>query len=480
MSTTAKQKQVPSFRDTCGYVEIKTPPGTGYDPLTANEGVGPLFWELLRRHPGFRFRCRQLESILNGEQLEFISTKKISSAAGRPHGAPVPICAGSAPVDAKQARLIKPRVFVSRHVFRLAISNPLAALVLAWSFRDRPFLFRWPTPESWFGASLRDIKLGRSLQVRQLTKSSPAWKKLYAAEVERAAVDTMNAQAHEAESFSLDTAWKELPIRFRAYFSWLAEEYDHRLNWVREHVYGLDGFGWWPPAGLYEPEVDWSFLNKVFDQPPGSPHPPPFLPDFKLQALADTCAAYHLFLIPKQIPSQVAVNELKHTFGKTLDSLFEANKGFAVGSNERTPYGASTDWKVLDYCRARIEYTRDGPNSPGLKSRNVSLGYGQFKSDNDAVFKDLENEMAGPGKAPSHRQSDFKKRYSRMEKEMMMTFPRFSIDSCLVDNLGLDPEAVHTFSERAHKVAGLKLYHLVVAPMNNYEGDLSCHATQQS
>lgn len=472
MSTTSKQKQYGSCEDNCGNVGIKTPPATDYDPLTADEGVGPLFWELLRRHPGFRFRHRQLDSLLKGERLQFIASQKAKLAPGQPRCTETSPRTEAIPELGMRARFRNPQDLVLRYFFRLATWNPLAALVMAWSFRGKPFAFRWPTPDAWGGIGLTDSDLGRSLQVRQLTQSSAKWTELYAEAVKGAADDgTKNTQGPGPGSFILDTAWKELPIRFRAYFSWLAEEYDHRLNWSREQVVGPDGYGGCPPPGLYDPNVDWTFISEALDHPLDSPHPPPFVPESELQALADTCKANYLFLIPKQLTSKVEVNELKSSFNAALDRLFADEHGIAVGSNDRTPYGASTDWKVLDYCRARIEYTRDAQQALGVESRNISTGYQRFYPRKRDAFKDLENEIAAEGKTTSHRQSDFKKRYSRMEAEMMMTFPRFSLKPCLVEHLELDPEAVHTFSERARLGAGLKLYHLIVAPMSDYDRD---------
>lgn len=467
MSTTTKQKQSVSYEDSCGHVAIKTPRATGYDPLTADEGVGPLFWELLRRHPGFRFRHRQLESILNREKLEFNPAKKAKPAPGQPDGTPGHPCVKAVPEHAKRARFSKPLVLVSRYVFRLATWNPLAALVMAWSFRGRPFLLRWPTPEAWSNSLLTEY-LTRSLQVRQLTKNSPAWTVLYAEEVGRPEDRMVSAQDPGPGSFILDRAWNELPVRLRAYFSWLAEEYDHRLNWVREHVIGIDGFGWWPPAGLYTPRVDWAFINNALQVDQSAPSrrlAVSQIPWFELESLGDTFAAYHLFLIPKQLPSKVEVNKLKDSFKAALDRLFADEHGLAVCSNDRNPYGASTDWKVLDYCRARIEYTRASPDALGPQLRNISTGYQRFQPTLNTAFKDLENKLAKDGKVPSHRQTPIKKAYSRMEAEMLMTFPHFSLEPCLVEHLGLDQAVVRRFSERARRVAGLKLFHLTLAPM---------------
>ena len=461
-----------SCLDNCGEEVIKTPPATGYDPLEADEGVGPLFWELLRRHPGFRFRHRQLESLLKGERLQFFSCKATQVAPGHPQGTETKPRTETTPKLGMRARFSNPQMLVLRYFFRLATWNPLAALVMGWSFRGRPFVFKWPTPEAWCGIGVTDSYLGRSLQVRQLTRSSPKWMELYAEAVKVAADDgTKDIQNPAHGSFILDMAWKDLPVRLRAYFSWLAEEYDHRLNWSREPVVGPDGYGGCPPPGLYDPNVDWAFIDEALKHPLDSPHPPPFVPESELQALADTCKANYLFLIPKQLPSKVEVNELKRNFETTLDRLFADEHGLAVGSNDRTPYGASTDWKVLDFCRARIEYTRDAHQASGLKSRNISTGYQRFCPKKKDAFKDLENDVAKPGKRPSKRQTKFKERYSRMEAEMMMTFPRFSLEPCLVEHLGLDHEVVQRFSERARQVAGLKLYHLVVAPMRNYDRD---------
>jgi len=456
-------------QDSCGHVGIKTPRATCYNPLEADEGVGPLFWELLRRHPGFRFRHRHLASVLHKEQLDFIPPKKTKTRFGEQHGASGHPDTKAAPRHTKRFRLRKPQALVSRYVFQLATWNPLAALVLAWSFRGRPFELRWPTPEAWCGIGFADSDHGRKLQVLQLTQSSPRWTELYMQVVNGPDDGPMNAVSPKTENTILDTAWNKLPIRFRAYFAWLAEEYDHRLNWAREHIVGLDGLGWWPAPGLYDPQVDWSFISDVLDAP-RDPHRsrPPFIPSFELETLADTCAAYHLFLIPKQIPSEVEVNQLKRDFESTLGRLFSTNKGLAVRHQRASLYGAKTDWKALDFCRARIEYTRDLPQACGQTSRNISRGYRPFKDEYDEVYKALEYALAKPGKPPSNRQTDLKNRYQRMEAEMMMTFPRLSLEPHLTKQLQLDPEVVRRFGDRARKVAGLKLYHLVVAPMSDY------------